>query len=60
MLIYEESMKIKVSTPKNSAYCHSVEIKVTEGQYWQISNFGIIPFLHSRSTPGGKISFTSI
>jgi len=40
MLIYEESMKIKVSTPKNSAYCYSVEIKVTAGQYWQISNLG--------------------
>ena len=49
--------KIRVSTPQDSIYSHTIEINITAKQYRQISDWGLIPFLHSRSSPEGEVRF---
>ena len=50
--------KLIVSTPKNSMFNKTIEIKITENQYEQIKEMEFDPFLHTRPLLEGGVSFT--
>lgn len=50
--------KLIISTPKNSIFNKTIEIKITENQYEQIKKMELSPFLHTRRLPQGGVTFT--